>query len=412
MPHLFAYRARNLSGHLLAGKIEAENQGAAVALLRAKNFFVVEINPVRGGFAFNLPRLLGLKIKIKDLAVFCRQFATMSEAGIPLLQCLNVLVQQTESKGLRKLLQEVVADIEKGKGLSEAFKSHKEYLPEIFINMLAAGEISGTLDQALGRLATHFERDHELREKIKSAMMYPAMVAGMAVLALIALMLLIVPIFVDIFTQMGATLPLPTRIVIGVSNALKKYGFTAPFLLFALYFGLQRATATERGKKIADRLLLKLPVFGKLAHKTIIARFARTLATLLRSGVPLMQSLETVEKVAGNTLVAREIAGAKENIREGERMAPIFMKSKIFPPMAINMIAIGEESGALDNLLERLAVFYEQEAEAMIARLSSILEPLLIAGVGVMVGFIAISIYLPLFGLSGAIGGGMPGGMP
>ena len=408
MSQIFVYKARNLSGRIITGKVESENPRAAVELLRERNFFVVELRPARSS-KFKPCGLPGLKIKIKDLAVFCRQFATMFEAGIPLLKCFNVLVQQTDNKRLQKILQEVAVDVEKGKSISEAFKSHKDLLPEILINMLAAGEVSGTLEQSLRRLASHFEKECDLKEKIKSAMTYPALVTVMAFMALIALMVFVVPIFVDIFNSMGTQLPLPTRIVIGVSNILSKYWYAALLFPLAVFFAMNRATSTEKGKEIADRLFLRLPIFGSLAHKSIIARFARTLATLLRSGVPLMQSMDIVEKVSGNSMVAKEISKAKENIREGERMAPVLTKSKIFPPMAVNMIAVGEETGALDDLLERLATFYEQEVEAAIARLSSILEPVLIAGVGAMVAFIALSIYLPLFGLAGAMqGGGMP----
>ncbi|HAA90660.1 MAG TPA: type II secretion system F family protein [Peptococcaceae bacterium] len=409
MPQLYAYKARNLSGNLVSGRVEAENQGAAISLLREKNFFVVEIKPVRS-LSLDFSKLFGFKIKVKDLAVLCRQFATMSEAGIPLLQCLNILAQQTENKHLRRILQEVITDVEKGKSLSEAFRAHREHFPEIFLNMLVTGEISGTLDVALGRLAAHFERENELREKIKSAMTYPLLVAGMAFLAVIALLVLVVPIFVDIFTQMGATLPLPTRILIAVSNLLSKFWYLIVIGLFALFFGLKKLAETEKGKKFVDNLALRLPVFGPLVKKTVVARFARTLATLLRSGVPLIQSLETVENVAGNTIAAQEIAAARANIREGERMAPIFLQSKIFPPMAVHMLAVGEESGAVDDLLERAAMFYEQEVEATIARLSSLVEPFLIAGVGLVVAFIALSIYLPLFSMAGALqaGAGVP----
>ncbi len=400
---VFAYRARNLSGKLFAGRVEAENQAAALALLREKNLFVLELKPARI-FSFNL-RPAG-KIKTRALAVFCRQFATMSEAGLPLLPCLNILVQQTEDKALGKILREVAAAVEKGKSLSDAFKEHRRQLPPILINMLVAGEVSGTLDQALRRLAIHFEKEHELREKIKSAMTYPLLVAGMALVAMVFLMIFVVPIFVELFTGMGAQLPLPTRLVLGVSNLLTRYWYLLLLLLGALYFAFRRAAAGERGKEMIDRLLMRLPVAGPLTRKTLVARFARTLATLLRSGVPLLLSLETVENVAGNMLAAREIAAARENIREGERMAPVFSKSKFLSPMDVSMMAVGEESGALDDLLEKLAVFHEQEVETMVARLSSTLEPLLIAGVGVMVAFIALSIYLPLFGMAGAIQGG------
>jgi type IV pilus assembly protein PilC len=405
MPQLFAYKARNLSGKLLTGKIEAESRDAAIAQLRNRNYYVVQINPAMD-FKLDLDKLLNLKIKVKDLAVFCRQAATMIEAGIPLLQCLNILTQQTESKKLREILKAVVMDIENGKSLSEAFRIHQRYLPGIFIDMLTAGEVSGTLDQAMDRLANQFEKDHELKEKIKSAMTYPLVIGAFAFLAMVILLVVVVPIFVEIFEQVGAELPLPTRIMLGVSKACTNFWYLilpAPLLL---YFGLKSFAATDRGKVITDRLLLKLPVYGKLTQKTITARFARTLATLLKSGVPLMQSLESVENVVGNTQVTKIIKAARENIKEGENMSPILLNASFFPPMAVNMIAIGEESGALDALLEKVAIYYEQEVETLVAKLSSVIEPLMIAGVGIMVGFIAVSIYLPLFGLSGAMQGG------
>jgi type IV pilus assembly protein PilC len=405
MPQLFAYKARNLSGKLLTGKIEAESRDAAIAQLRNRNYYVVQINPAVD-FKLDLDKLLNLKIKVKDLAVFCRQAATMIEAGIPLLQCLNILTQQTESKKLREILKAVIMDIENGKSLSEAFRIHQRYLPGIFIDMLTAGEVSGTLDQAMDRLANQFEKDHELKEKIKSAMTYPLVIGAFAFLAMVILLVVVVPVFVEIFEQVGAELPLPTRIMLGVSKACTNFWYLilpAPLLL---YFGLKSFAATDRGKVITDRLLLKLPVYGKLTQKTITARFARTLATLLKSGVPLMQSLETVENVVGNTQVTKIIKAARENIKEGENMSPILLNASFFPPMAVNMIAIGEESGALDALLEKVAIYYEQEVETLVAKLSSVIEPLMIAGVGIMVGFIAVSIYLPLFGLSGAMQGG------
>jgi type IV pilus assembly protein PilC len=405
MPQLFAYKARNLSGKLLTGKIEAESRDAAIAQLRNRNYYVVQINPAVD-FKLDLDKLLNLKIKVKDLAVFCRQAATMIEAGIPLLQCLNILTQQTESKKLREILKAVIMDIENGKSLSEAFRIHQRYLPGIFIDMLTAGEVSGTLDQAMDRLANQFEKDHELKEKIKSAMTYPLVIGAFAFLAMVILLVVVVPIFVEIFEQVGAELPLPTRIMLGFSKACTNFWFLilpAPLLL---YFGLKSFAATDRGKVITDRLLLKLPVYGKLTQKTITARFARTLATLLKSGVPLMQSLESVENVVGNTQVTKIIKAARENIKEGENMSPILLNASFFPPMAVNMIAIGEESGALDALLEKVAIYYEQEVETLVAKLSSVIEPLMIAGVGIMVGFIAVSIYLPLFGLSGAMQGG------
>lgn len=409
MPQMFAYKARNLSGQTVTGRVEADNQGAAVARLRDKNFFVVSIKPL-GGLVLDIGKILGLKIKTKDMALFCRQFATMSEAGIPILQCLNILAGQTENKSLRSVVREVVIDIEKGKGLTEAFKGYRGKLPALFINLLDTGETSGTLDQALGRLATQFEKDHEMREKIKSAMTYPLLVAAFSILAMVALIIFIVPIFVDIFNQMGATLPLPTRILIFISDIVKHYWYALPVAFLSVFVAIKRTLATRKGKIAVDRLLIRLPVVGKMINKTVTARFSRTLATMLRSGVPLMQSLETLEEVVDNTIAAREIFEARLMVREGEKMAPTFMKGKFFPPMAVSMISVGEESGSLDSLLEKLALFYEQEVEAIIARLSSIIEPIMIAGVGAMVAFIALSIYMPLFGMAGALQGGS--GMP
>ncbi|OPZ72124.1 MAG: Type II secretion system protein F [Firmicutes bacterium ADurb.Bin456] len=405
MPQLFAFKARNLSGKLLKGTVEAENQNAAIALLRKKDYFVFHISPVTE-LRLDLERLLNLKIKVKDLSVFCRQSATMIEAGIPLLQCLKILTLQTESKKLGEILKTVIMDIEKGKSLSEAFRVHKHYLPGIFIDMLAAGEISGTLDQALDRLANQFEKDHELREKIKSAMTYPLVIGAFAFIAVVILLVVVVPVFVEIFEQVGAQLPLPTRIMLGVSKICTKFWYLILPSPLLLYLGIKSLAATDRGRALTDRFLLKLPIYGKLAQKTITARFARTLATLLKSGVPLLQSLETVGNVVGNTQISKIIRLARENIREGENMSPILLNASFFPPMAVNMVAIGEESGSLDTLLEKVATYYEREVETQVAKLSSVIEPLMIAGVGIMVGFIAISIYLPLFGLSGAIQGG------
>lgn len=405
MPQLFAYKARNLAGRLVTGRVEAETTGAAVALLREKNLFVVSIKPVRT-IGLDWRELFAVKIGVRDLAVFCRQFATMVGAGIPLLKCLDILAKQAQNRQLERVLREVITDVEKGKGLSDAFNQHRRQLPEILINMLVAGEVSGRLEQTLLRLAVHFEKEHEIREKVKSAMTYPLFVAGIAVAAVIALLILIVPVFVDIFNEMGAELPLPTRMVIGASTLLTQYWYLWLLLLAALFLGLRYALATKKGKACLDRLLLRMPVVGPLVSKTVVARFARTFAALLQSGVPMLQSLETVERIAGNTVAAAELAAARAGVKEGERMAGALLKSKVFPPMAVNMIAVGEEAGTLDDLLEKLSDFYERETAEMVERLSSIVEPLLIALVGILVGFIAISIYLPMFGLSGAIQGG------
>lgn len=408
----YRYRARNLSGRLLNGKIVADSPQEAIALLRQKNLFVVQLTPV-SSWTFDFVRIFKKKISVRHLAVFCRQFATMVAAGIPLLKCLTILAEQTENKKLCTIIREIAVEIEKGKSMSESFRGYREDLPEILINMLAAGEVSGNIEQALERLAVHFEKEHELREKFRSAMSYPIFISGMAFLSVVVMITTVVPIFADIFAQSGTPLPLSTRILLGISTAITKYWYLLLGGAAILFFGLKRWSASESGRRVIDRLLLLIPIVGPLMTKTIVARFSRTLATLLQSGVPLLLSLETVGKMVGNTVMAGEIADAMHSVMEGERMAPVLARSKIFPPMAVSMIGIGEESGALDSMLEKLAFYYEQEVDGVISRLSSIMEPLLIAGVGILVGFIAISIYFPMFGLAGALqGGGAAGGMP
>ncbi len=408
----FSYRARNLSGQVITGRIQAESSSAVVALLRSRNLFVVQIRQLRAQTAlvFDLDRFFKRRIGVRTMAIFCRQFATLNNAGIPILQCLHILARQTEDRQMQKFLGDVATEIEKGNGLSEAFRKYRDRFPDIFISMIAAGELSGTLDQAMERLAVTFEREHALREKIRSAMTYPVLIGVMAVMAVISLLIFVVPIFVEIFKQAGATLPLPTRILLGASNIMIHDWMIILPLLIVIPAVFRRLLATRPGRRAMDRLVLRLPVVGPMTTKNVVARFARNLMTLLKSGIPLVRALETVEDIVGNSVAAESIAAARENIKEGDMMSPILARSGFFPPMAVSMISVGEESGSLDTLLEKLAVFYEQEVETIVASLSSVIEPLMILGVGVLIGFIAISIYLPLFGLSGAMqaGSGVP----
>jgi type IV pilus assembly protein PilC len=419
MAQAYSYRARNLSGQIVTGRVQAESISAVSALLRARNLFVVQVQQSRAQTALDLNLDIGLifknafktKIGVRTLAIFCRQLATMNQAGIPILQCLQILTKQTEDSQMQKALSGISAEIEKGSGLSEAFRKYKQQFPDIFISMIAAGELSGTMDQAMDRLAVTFEKEHALRSKIQSAMTYPMVIAGMAVMAVISLLIFVVPIFVDIFKQAGAALPLPTRILLALSNAMIHYWWIIlPLLFIVIPVGIQQTLATRPGRRAMDRILMRLPIVGPMIIKNVVARFSRNLATLLKSGIPLLQALETIEDIVGNTVAAEDIARARANIREGDLMSPVLASSKFFPPMTVSMIAVGEESGSLDVLLEKLAVFYEQEVEAIVASLASTIEPLMILGVGCLIGFIAISIYMPLFGLSGAMqaGSGVP----
>jgi type IV pilus assembly protein PilC len=407
----FSYRARNLTGQIINGRIQADNAAAVIGLLRARNLFVVQVNPVQGEITLNLDRLLKRKINLKTVAIFCRQFATLNQAGIPILQCLNILAKQTEDGRMRSVLQNVALEIERGKSLSDAFRLYKEKFPEIFLSMIVAGELSGNIDQAMERLALNFEKECGTRDKIRAAMTYPTLIGILAVCAVAFLLIFIVPVFVDVFKSLGATLPLPTRMLLAVSSALQRFWWIIlPLLFVVLPVGFRQALATRQGRRIWDRFLLRLPVVGPMVTKSAVARFARSLATLLKSGIPLMRALETTEEIVGNSVAADDIAEARANIKEGERMAPILARSSFFPPMAVSMVAVGEESGSLDAILEKMASFYEGEVDAMIASLSSIIEPLMIVCIGGVVGFIAISIYLPLFGMAGAMqqGAGVP----
>ncbi len=411
MAQAFSYRARNLSGQIVTGSLQAENTVAAISLLRGRNLFVVKINQRRQALNIGLGNLFGKRLKVKSLAIFCRQFATLNQAGIPILQCLNILSRQTEDRKLRSVLESVTLEIEKGKSLSDAFKGFKECFPEIFCSMLAAGELSGTLDRVMERLAITFEKEQNTRDKIKAAMTYPALIGSFAVLSVVVLLVFVVPIFVGVFKSLGAPLPLPTQILLDISNAMVHCWFIILPLVFVVIPVLfNRALATKKGRTVFDRAILHLPVVGPLVVKTVVARFARTLSILLKSGIPLMQALETMEDVVGNTVAAGNIAEARANIKEGERMSPVLARSNFFTPMAVSMITVGEESGALDTMLEKLALFYEAEVEAVVASLSSIIEPVMIMMIGLVVGFICISIYLPLFSLPGAMqaGSGVP----
>jgi type IV pilus assembly protein PilC len=410
----YIYEAKKPSGKMVKGRVRADSTDAAITKLHARKLSdaVVMLPPKAAddiGFVFR--NAFKTKIGARTLAIFCRQFATMYQTDIPTLRCLQILSEQTEDKQMQIVIDDAVAEIEKGTGLGDAFRKHQKLLPGIFISMIVGGEISGKMDQVMEILAVTFEREHALQSKIKSAMTYPVVILFIALLAVTALLLFVVPIFVGIFNQAKEALPLPTQILLGLSSLMIHYWWIIlPVVFIIIPIAIRQGLATRSGRRAADRILLRLPIVGPMVTKSVTARFSRNLSTLIRSGIPLVKALETVEDIVGNTVAAENIARARAAINEGNNMSPVFAGSKFFPPMAVSMIAIGEESGGLDDLLEKLAVFYEQEVEAIVASLSSTIEPLMILGVGLMIGFIAISIYMPLFGLSGAMqaGSGVP----
>jgi type IV pilus assembly protein PilC len=396
----FDYKARNLNGELITGKIEADTRQAAIEILRARDLFVVNIWRPYRKIKLQLP--IG-RVKVKEMAIFCRQFAIMNDTGIPVLQSLHILREQTTDRLLQKIISEAIVAVESGKSLSESFMSNADSLPPVMINMLIGAETSGSLDLTLERLADNFEKENQIREKVKSALAYPALVTAVSLLAVFIMLIYVVPVFVDVFDQMGATLPAVTRLLLAMSGIVRQHSLLIVALLLLIFLAVKNIHKVKFLQAPVDMFLFRIPGVGTIIKGVIISRFARTLSMLLHSGVPLLSALSIVENVVDNSRVAAELSGVRRQVEVGEKIAPALKNSKVFPPMVTGMIAVGEETGQLETVLEKLGAYYDQNIESVINRLSSLLEPGLICLVGLMVGFVALSIYLPLFQLSGSM---------
>ncbi|MBU4532348.1 MAG: type II secretion system F family protein [Eubacteriales bacterium] len=398
----FRYKARNRSGKLVGGTITADSEAKARVLLRERQLFVVEVKAAptqKGSSLFSV----GKKVKPKDLAVFCRQLSTMVQAGMPLLTCFNVLGQQSDNVTLRETAASVAQSLETGRTLSESFRDYPKIFPQIFTSMVEAGEVAGALEEVLERLAIHFEKDADIRSKVKGAMMMPAVVIAVAIIAVIIILTFVLPTFIKMLTDLNVPLPLPTRATIALSEFLQSFWYIVLAVCGIGFAGFKRYAATPKGRKVVDRGVLRLPVFGVLIRKMVVARVCRILSSLVRSGVPLLQALAIVRSVAGNETFASAIRDAENSVKEGEGLAPPLERSKVFPPMVTRMIAIGEDTGAVDSLLEKVAHFYEREVDDTVSNLSKILEPILMVGIGGIVGFILMSVYLPMFSIVGSM---------
>jgi type IV pilus assembly protein PilC len=395
----FEYRAWNQDGKIVCGRVEAASSQDAVELLRLQGLVVVKITRARQP----VMSLFTRKVGTKELAVFCRQFAIMISAGVSLPRCLLTLQGQTKDLLLKRITEEAVMSLERGESLAEAFSVNSEHLPPLLINMLKAAEASGSLDQTLERLADSFEKDAAVREKIKSALAYPLLVTAAALLSIVVLLVYVVPIFVDVFEHTGTALPAPTQLLLAVSSLLRLHWPALLLILLLIVIALKFAQRTSKYRFLQDLLCLKLPGIGSVAAGITISRFARTLSLFLKSGIPLLESLSVMEKIIGNSIAAREIKDAQMLLESGGSIAHSFQNSLVFPAMVTSMMVIGDEAGELEQILDKLANYYDQDVEQAIVRLASLLEPLLITGVGLLVGFIALSIYLPLFGLSGTM---------
>jgi type IV pilus assembly protein PilC len=400
MPTTFAYKVRDREGRMLGGTMEADSEDAAIARLRQLGYAPVSVEAEKGAGLKTELRLPGTgRVKLKDLAVFSRQFATMINSGLSLLRALTILGEQTSNRRLAEVITLVRAEVEKGASLSGSLAKHPKVFNRLYVSMVRAGEIGGFLDQVLVKVAETFEKEVELRSKIRSAMTYPVVVFAMVVGIVAAMLLFVVPTFAGLYASLGGTLPLPTRLLMGASDALRRFFIPILLAVGGLVFGFRKWKATQRGRYFLDRFKLKVKVFGPLFHKSALSRFTRTLATLIRSGVPILQALEIVGETVNNAVISRAVRDVQDSVREGESLATPLARHATFPPMVVQMMAVGEETGALDTMLSKVADFYDQEVEAAVASLTSLIEPILIAVMGAAVGGMVVALYLPLFNI-------------
>jgi len=398
MPQTYAYKVRDKAGNLVTGELIGDNEGLVMRKLREMGYTPIEVNRAGRGLRMEINLRPG-RVKMKDLSVFSRQFATMVNSGLPILRALSILSEQTESTQLKKVLTQVRLDVEQGSSLSGAMSKHPKAFSDLYVAMVRAGETGGVLDNVLLRLADNMEKDVELRRKIKSAMAYPTAVVSLVLLILSAMLLFVVPQFKSIYAQLGGKLPLPTRILLGASDAVRTKWWLVLVLVVGGVIAFRRYKATPPGRAMVDSLKLKAPIFGPLFHKTALARFSSTLGMLLRSGVPILQALDIVSETVGNRVISKAVSDVQGSVREGESIAKPLSKHPVFPPMVVQMLAVGEETGAVDVMLDKVADFYSSEVTAAVDALTSLIEPLLIAVIGGAVGAAVISLYMPMFNI-------------
>jgi len=398
----YKWEGKTLKGAIKKGEMEAPNEGAMRVHLRQQGIIPTKIISKGKEIKFSFPA--GKKVKQRSLAIFTRQLATMIDAGLPLVQSLEILSSQQESKVFKKILREIREDVEGGSTFAGALKKHPATFNDLFTNLVVAGEEGGILDNILTRLANYIEKAEALRKKVKSAMIYPAVIVGVAVGVVIILMVFVIPVFEQMFKSAGQTLPLPTLVVVSLSKIMRDYGIFLILAMPFLFFFFKKYHQTENGRTVIDRFVLKLPVFGDLLKKISVARFSRTLGTLVSSGVPILDGLSIVSKTSGNKTIETAILNARASIREGETIAEPLNRSAIFPPMVIQMIAVGESTGALDSMLAKIADFYEEEVDVAVANLTSLLEPFLMIFLGIVIGGVVIAMYLPIFQMANAVG--------
>jgi type IV pilus assembly protein PilC len=393
----FAYTARTLNGDLRSATLDAPSRDDAVVMLKRMRLSVLKMDEA------NKKPKGGSKVPMRDIVIFTRQFSTMINAGLPLVQALDILSKQSEHKGLQQITKAVVFEVESGATVADAMRNHPKGFTDLYVNMVAAGEAGGILDTILMRLATFLEKNDRLVRKVKGAMVYPAVIMSVAALAIVILLWKVIPVFKDMFASVNMELPLPTKIVIGMSAFLNDYWWALGLGAVGTGLFLQRVYATPEGKLGIDKLMLKLPVLGDVLRKASVSRFTRTLGTLISSGVPILDGLEITARTAGNRVVQDAIMASRASIAGGDTIAAPLAKSNVFPPMVISMIAVGEQTGGLDEMLTKIADFYDDEVDAAVSALLSLLEPIMIVVLGVVVGGMIVAMYLPIFDMVNAV---------
>ena len=388
----FSYTARTAQGERRSATLEAATRDEAIAQLRRLRLAVVTLEEVAR------QRTTG-RVAMRDIVIFTRQFSTMINAGLPIVQALDILAKQTENPVLQAVTRQVVFDVESGRTVAEALAKHPNAFAELYVNMVAAGEAGGILDTILLRLATFLEKNDALLRKVRSAMIYPAVILSIAVGAVAILLVLVIPTFQEMFTSVGAALPLPTRLVIALSAFLQGFWWVMLGGIAALVVAGRRAYATPKGRRTIDRMLLAAPIVGDLLRKSAVSRFTRTLGTLISSGVSILDGLEITAKTAGNRVVADAILASRTSIAGGDTIAAPLARSRVFPPMVISMIAVGEQTGGLDEMLRKIADFYDDEVDTAVSGLLALVEPVMVVGLGILVGGMVVAMYLPIFDL-------------
>ena len=392
---VFTYSGRGTGG-IMTGEIEAPDRTSAVGELRKRAILVTKIQERSGGKS---PSKAGGKVKDKEMAIFTRQFSTMIDAGLPLVQCLNILAEQSESKNLRDVTGRVARSVEQGSTLADSLRRHPRAFDDLFTNMVEVGESGGILDVVFQRLAAYIEKAAALKRKVKGAMIYPASIISVAFLVVIFMLTFVIPTFTKMFKDLGADLPLPTQVVVWLSEFVRTYILLIIAAVFGCVFALRAYYRTEKGQATIDALLLKVPVMGTLIRKVAVARFTRTLGTLVSSGVPILEGLRITARTAGNKVVEKAVLQCRAAVTAGKTLAEPLKASGVFPPMVIQMISVGEQTGALDAMLSKIADFYDDEVDVAVSSMTALLEPIMIVVLGVLIGGLVVAMYLPIFKL-------------